>query len=382
MEESKNKKRKSWFAFILLAVLLGFLAGMTGEIVTRYYFSNLAFFRDLYFTDMTNTAQRDIVIRDPKKVVVEQDLRIDQLKNDIQPSVVNIYQKRISSQEELNNVFLPKDLLGQAVVMTSDGWLMTTENVVANINNAVAVSNDKKIYSIEKLVNDPDTNMVWIKVDAQNLAVIDFADISELNDGYQVYIYNANQDQIKLANIADKKYNLINNVYDLVLSSESLDRYILLDNNYSADNLSSPVFNSTSELIGFLYGTSNTINQVIPINYFQSIINQVLKSEEIKRPYLGINYLDLSQTDGLSEEQRQGQSNGALIIAGKTGIAIKEDSPLYGKLVAGDILLSIEDQRINQTNDLVDILLEYKSGQQVLIKYMHENEEKELNVIL
>ncbi len=382
MEKETSKKRNGLFTFIILAVILGFLAGITGELVMRYYLSNLAFFRDLYFTDPANIGQRDIVIRDPKKVVVEQNLRIEQLKHEIEPSVVSIYQKRNSSENVLDNVFLPSDFLGQAVVMTSDGWLMTTASVITNINSAVIVAHDKEIYTIEDMVNDPETKMVWLKIDAQNLAVMDFAKISEINDGHQVYVFSSDTNQIDLAIIKDKKNLVVNNAFDLVISSESLDRQILLSDNFSADYLSSPVFNAKSELIGFLYGSGNTINTVIPINYFESIISQVLKSEEIKRPYLGINYLNLTDIDGLLADQRQNQENGALIIADKSGLAIKEKSPLLSELVEGDILLSIEDQQISQSHDLVDLLLEYKTGQQVLLKYLHENETKEINITL
>ena len=84
----------------------------------------------------------------------------------------------------------------------------------------------------------------------------------------------------------------------------------------------------------------------------------------------------------MSEEARQGIEEGALIWTDKTGLAIEEDSPLAEKLVKGDIIISIEDQKINRSNDLLDILLEYKSQQEISLKYLHDREEQEISIIL
>ncbi len=378
--ENKPKTRLNFIGFIVLAIIIGFLAGISGEFFTRYYLSNLAFFRELYFTEQADVGQREIIIRDPRKVVVEQDLRLDQLKKEIQSSVVGIYEKK-AGKTLLDKIFLPQDYLGQAIVLTSDGWLISTDKSVSGAKENLVVSYNKKIYEIEKIVEDNLSSLVFIKIEAQNLPVVKLANFDAITDGQQVFVYNSYLNQLNLANIQDKRYKDIGDKYDLISSSEILDKRILLNQTFNNQFKASPVVNFQGEIIGLLAGQGE-INKAIPIHYIDPIISQILKEEEIKRSYLGVNYLNLSQIYGLSKEDRQGLKNGALIWPDQSGKAILSDSPLVDQLEAGDIITEIEDQKIDQDKDLLDLLLEYKSGQEILIKYVHEGEEAELSVFL
>lgn len=380
-EIKKNKTIKGFLGIIVIVIIVGFLAGITGEFFTRYYLSNITFFRDLYFTDLSNIGQRDIVIRDPRKVIVEQDLRVDQLKNEVKQLIVGIFKSK-TGNTLLDQVLLPEDYLGQAVILTSDGWLIATQNIVTNINSNIIISYNKKIYTIEKLITDDLTGIVFIKINAQNLPVIKMADWENITDGQQVIVYNSYYDQLNLANILDKNYKQINNKFEVVSSSEELDKFILLNKTFTREFKGSPLINFQGKIIGFLDSQNNVLNQAIPIHYIVPIISQILKNETISRPYLGLNYLNLNLIYGLTQEQRQGAESGALIWADRTGEAIKSDSPLFNILEAGDIIISLEDQKVNDKQDLLDIILEYKTGQEISLKYLHEEKEEEVSIIL
>ncbi len=379
MEENKNnKKRFNFTLFIIVAVVLGFIAGISGEFFTRYYLSNFAFFRDLYFTESTDTGSREIVISQPKKVVVEQDLRIEQVKNEMQPTVVGIYKKKPISDSALNKIFLPSDYLGQAVILTSDGWLISSSNSLSATGNNLVVTYNKKVYEIEKMVKDDLSGLVFIKIAAQNLPVVQIANFENIIVGQQVFVYNSYLDQLDLANISNKRDKQITSKFDFVSSSQVLDKYLLLTKQFGAEFEGSPVINGEGEVVAILSGD----NQAIPIYYISPIISQILKGEEVKRPYLGVNYIDLSQVYGLTEEERQNLETGALLWPDNNGIAISPDSPLADQLEIGDIITSFEGQKISADKDLVDILLEYKTGQEVTLKYFHQGQEQEINITL
>jgi len=375
---STKKKTSIKILLVILVIVVAFIAGISGEIITKLYLSKISFLRDLYFTDLSNLGQKDIIIQEAKTVVVEQDLRVEQLKNSLQPVVVGIYKAKKQSQNSLDNVYLPADYLGQAMVLTSDGWLITTSNVASSKTNLVAVPFNKKIYPIEDLIIDQATDIVFLKIKAQNLPIINFEDSDNLLNGQQVLVYNIFSDRIQAANILEKRYQAINNKYDYLNSSEALNRLILLDQSFAANYQAAPVFDFNGQIVGVLVNRDKQFNQVIPIQFISPIINQVLKGEQISRPYLGINYLNIASTYGLSEETRQNQEKGALILADLKGVAIKADSPLKDKLQSGDIILQIEDQVIDQDQCLADILLEYKSGQQLNLKYLRDNQTQDL----
>jgi serine protease Do len=295
---------------------------------------------------------------------------------------LGLYKKSKASTALLDNVFVPNDLLGQVFVLTSDGWLITSIDAVNWPKDEMVVYYNGKNYPIDKIIKDDLSKIVFLKINIQNLPVIKMADLQKATNGQQIFIYNSYFDRISIGSISDKSFKSLVNKYDLVLSSQALDKYILLNDDFSAEVAGSPVFNLSGEIIGLLDGNYNNSSKVIPINYISPIINQVLKGEVTQRPYLGVYYLDLSTVWGLGEEDRQKAENGALIWSNKNGIAIAADSPLTGKLVKGDIITSIENQILDENNDLADLLLSYKSGQEIRLKYLHEGKENEINITL
>jgi len=311
MNKEIKKNKLNNLTLIIVVLFLGFFAGITGEIFTKYYLSNLTFFRDLYFIDQNGTGQREIIIRDPKKVVVEQDLRVEQIKNEIQPAVVSLYQNKQSKPTLLDKVFLPSDFLGQAVVLTSDGWLISSSGaVVSDHDNLTVVGYNKDIYKVEKIIKDNLTDIVFLKIDAQNLPVVKFTDFSNVINSQQVLVYNSYLQQIDLTNIQNKSYEELVNKYDFITSTGSLSKNILLNQQFSADYYQgAAVFDMQGEVIGLIFGDNKILTQAVPVHYIDPIISQVLKEEEIKRPNLGINYLNISQIQGLTEDERRGIDN-------------------------------------------------------------------------
>ena len=384
MENEQNKSRFSWkrITFILILIIISFMAGISGEFLGRVYLSNLSYFRDFYFTTPANLNQGEIVISQPRKVVVEQTLRLNQVKNDIQTSVLGIYKKKNATNTLLDKIFLSQDYIGQAIVLTSDGWLIARTNMDINPKEYVIAGSNQKIYKIDKVIEDEETKINFIKIQAQNLPVVKLADFNQVNYGEQVVAYNNFFDNLSLVNIESKNYKKLSNKFDFVSSTQNFDKFILLDKNFSYDYFGTPIFNLQSELLGFIISREGNTSQAVPINYINPIINQVLKDQAIKRVYLGINYIDLSRAVGLDENDRQKQNFGAMIWPNENGVAIASDSPLFNKLVKGDIIISIENQALDFNTDLTNLLLEYNSGQEIKIKYLHEQKDEELNVVL
>jgi len=378
---NKENKQKHWWrpvVIIFLIILAGFVAGIGGELFTRYYLANNSFFSDLYFTEQANVGQKEIVINEPRKVVVEQNLRIDQIKNDVQPILAGIYRKKTATKNALDSAFLPTDYLGEAAVLTSDGWLISTQNTNVAAKYSVIVTNTKRIYEIEKVVTDTVTGIVFIKINVQNLPVIKISDNANITNGANVILYNNNSDKIELAQILNKRYKNMDDKYDYVYSTQILDRLILLDKDFNPSYRGTAVFDFQGNVIGLV----KSDNLVIPISYIKPIISNVLKDEKIQRPYLGLNYINIAEVYGLSETQTQNQQKGALIWNNAAGKSIASDSPLFNKLTKGDIITKIENQNIDKDNNLNDILLEYKIGQEVKIKYFRDGQEGELSVII
>jgi len=288
---------------IIVFILIAFSAGIFGEFFTRTYLANMAFFRDFYFTQADNLGQRDLIISQPQKVVVEQDIRLNQLANEIRPSVLGIFIKKKVSKNLSDNLYLVSDMVGQSFVLTSDGWLISSAATITGSKDDFVIYYNNKIYPIEKIVKDDLTRTVFIKINAQNLPVIKLADLQKVFNGQQIFIFNSYYQQVNLANIVDRSYRPIHEKNDLIISSQDLNKRILTDKNFPANLIGSPVFNLDGEIVGLYDQAGINNSQVIPINFISSVINQVLKDEKIQRPYLGIYYINLNKTVSLNINQ-------------------------------------------------------------------------------
>lgn len=376
MEKSKNQSLKR-ISLVLALIIIAFLGGILGELFTRTYLSQLDFFRDFYFTGADTLGQRDLIISQPKKVVVEQDLRLNQLAGEIRPSVLGIYNKKKEGKNFSDNLYLASDLSGQAFVLTSDGWLISSAAALPGTKDNYAVYYNYKVYDIEKVIKDEMTGAAFIKINAQNLPVIKLADIQNVFNGQQTFIYNSYYQQIHLANIIDDSYRTVREKNDLIVFSQDLDKRIIVDNDFGADLIGSPVFTLEGEIAGIYEKSGTGTSSIIPINFVSSIINQVLKDEKLTRPYLGIYYIDLSKAVSLNDNQGQiAVSKGAYVQS------VAADSPIFDIIVKGDIIISLENQELDSNNDLVDLLMAYKAGQEVRLKFRHLDKDQEISVIL
>jgi serine protease Do len=377
METNKPKHNTLKRVFIISAfILIAFIAGIFGEFITRTYLSNMAFFRDFYFTETDNLGQRDLIISQPKKVVVEQDIRLTQLASEVKPSVLGIYYNRKAGSALSDNLFLAADMVGQAFVLTSDGWLISSTSALSDSKDNFIIYYSNKAYPIEKIVRDELIDTAFIKINAQNLPVIKLADLQNVTNGQQIFVFNSYYQQINLANIIDRSYIQVRDKSDLILSSENLEKRILSDKIFPANLVGSPVFNLEGEIVGLYDKSGPATSQIIPINLISSVVNQVLREEKLTRPYLGVYYVNLNRAVSINNSDQNMPSKGAYIQS------VSADSPLTAVLVKGDIILSVENQDLDANNDLADLLMGYKTGQEIKLKYQHLDKEEELNVIL
>ena len=376
IEATKPKTLKRGL-FILALVLIAFLAGILGELFTRTYLAKMAFFRDFYFTETDNLGQRDLIISQPKKVVVEQDIRLNQLATEIRPSVLGIYYEKKAGKSFSDNLYLASDLAGQSFVLTSDGWLISSARAIPGSKDDVIIYYNNKAYPIEKIVKDDLIGTVFIKINAQNLPVIKLADSQNISNGQHIFVFNSYYQQVNLANILDRSYLPVREKNDLIVSSQDLSKRILGDKIFSANLTGSPVFSLDGEIVGLYDQSGASTSQIIPINLVSSIVNQVLKGEKLSRPYLGINYINLNKAVSVNNAQAFNVPNKGVYVQ-----SVLADSPLYNIVVKGDIILSLENQDLDANNDLVDLLMGYKTGQEIKLKYQHLDKEQEIKVIL
>ena len=369
------------------------LSGLVGAVIARVYVLEKAFNVPLlgeinlsgnYF------GQQGLVIRGAKKVIVEQNTKALETINSANNSIVAIFEKKKITDEKLDknikniieSAYNLKDEVGQGLVITSDGWIIssytpklynndiatkTKESIIASY---VIIDNNKKIYSIEKIILDTVTGYSFWKIQANDLPVKVFVEAKNVHNGQMVLAINWNGSSF-LSTIVEKNKD----DEKLYKTSDNFFNKIKLAAVPGDDFWGSFIFNLNSDLIALIgnKGEIRLISDLAPC------IDCLLGGEKIKYPELGINYLDLSDFVFNKDDINKG----ALIYSDETGMAVKKGS-LAEKagLETGDIILSINNILLDETNKLENILKHFSVKDEILIKYSRDNKEFEVKIVL
>lgn len=115
----------------------------------------------------------------------------------VSPSVVNIYTSKTLRfspavreylREMLGDDRVPRErreqALGSGIIVSSDGYILTNNHVVEGAEEVkVALSDEKTVYDAKIIGTDPQSDVAVVKVPAENLPAITFADSGKIEVG-------------------------------------------------------------------------------------------------------------------------------------------------------------------------------------------------------
>ena len=380
-------------------VLCSLAGGVLGEIVTRVYF--LKDFSVPYLSsdlniNALNSNRSNLVIQDAKKVVVNEDVKITETLSSLNPSLIGIFKEvsvststTTSTKAVVNNkTVASKDAIPAnadyyqldkpyltGLAITADGWAMLSLPSALKKDfkpyGLVAITSDRQVYKLDQInsiANIPgDIYLVHLS-GAQNLAVKKNVLRTDLSLGQSVLVVkNAGSVWPTSLISIDKGQKAI--------SSDSLALNISLAGNLADSQEHSFIFNLNGDLVGVIDEQKN----VVPIFAYDYFLQSTLKKDVLPRPYLGVNYLDLSVVKPLNINL----AKGAWLSATPDKAAVLKDSPAaLAGLQAGDVITWIDNQEINSFNDLADVISAYKAGSSITVTYQRNNQEQETKVTL
>ncbi len=369
----KNKSDNLNLKVLAIALLFGIVGGIGADLLLRFYF-----FKDTASV-ISNSGELNLssglyagsnfVIQDPKKVVVNQDLKIQETVNAANDSLVGFFKRLPESKtsEEFNKAdyydLSKPEFAGMS--LTADGWIMVESqklNAKFPLKDYVAISKDKKIYSLDQILEYKKQN-VWMVhlAGANNLLVKTLSASENLSVGQMLLAVNWNNDAAlnSIVSLPAKQ--------QAVKSSDRLIETILLGEALDARFKGAWLFGLGGDLVALV----NDELQVMPVANMNSAIYSFLKTKQFSTPLLGVNYISLSNL-APSASNKLAQ-NGAVVFPDESKVAVAKGSPAEkAGIKTGDIIISIDNIEINGDHDLGVTIQSYHPGDTVTVKYLRK----------
>jgi S1-C subfamily serine protease len=271
---------------------------------------------------------------------------------------------------------------GSGSVIDDQGHILTNYHVIEGAQKLSASLGGDKTYPATVVGGDPDTDLAVIKIDAprEQLTIVPFGDSDRLVVGQKV---------LAIGNPFGFDRTLTTGVISglqrpiRARNGRPIEGAIQTDASINPGNSGGPLLDSHGRMIGINSqilspsGASAGVGFAIPVSIAKRIVPELIKNGVIRRPKLGITPYDIKGID--RNQVRLPVSEGVMVYsmdpnsgAAAAGLrALKETED--GDVILGDIIVSIDGEKVSSNDDLFRILDKYKVGDTVKVEVARDN---------
>ncbi len=356
------------FGVIVATLLIGSMAGFFGFVIAANVppttpvigrLNVVALFEDAREETLLSTRQStgSVVKKSPR--VIEQ--------------IVTVY----NGLPLLNS---PADLLGNAVVLTSDGWMVmptallpegvpavNEESVVSETPNFVVVDEEGKTYStILQRMDDPVTGLTFFQVaNTIDLSVVSFPSDFNYSVGQNVSVikkgaagYVVYRDQIA----GENDLNLT------VHTTASANSSFVIDTGATQYSIGSPVFSGNGDLLGIMMEKG----VMIPSSFLKGAVDSIVQNSEIQRTSLVVEYVNIRSLTDQDRTELGLPDNGLYVVS----------APGTDVLKKGDVITKVSNDFVTDSFDLSGYFHSRPVGSSLYLTRVRNEVEETIELVL
>lgn len=317
-------------------------------------------------------------------------------------NTINVFQNNVRSVVNVTNIriarrrgfFFDFDALeipagaGSGFVWDKKGHIVTNSHVVADGDSFfVTFHKDKKQYKAKLVGMEPNKDIAILKL-------LEFpAKLTPITAGTSKDLV-VGQKALAIGNPFGLDHTITTGIVSALgrkipgFGGVKIHGMIQTDSSINPGNSGGPLLDSSGNLIGIntmIYsqsGSSSGVGFAVPVDTIKRIVPQLIKHGKVIRPGLGIGVLDdyMKEQFGVKEgivikyvDERGGAAKAKLRGMGRDR---------YGRYYVGDIIISIDGVKINEFDDIYQILDKHKVGDRIEVEYRREGKLKKTKVKL
>ena len=250
---------------------------------------------------------------------------------------------------------------GSGVIIRGDGYIVTNNHVVQGASKVEVTLNNNKVYEAKVIGTDPVTDVALIKIEAEYLPIVPFADSDQLRLGEWVLaIGSPLGEQLRgtiTAGIVSAKGRSMPNY-----SGEfKIESFIQTDAAVNPGNSGGALVNKKGELVGIntaivsQTGAYSGYSFAVPSNIVKKVVGDLIDFGSVKRARLGVAMSPV--TEKIAEEMKLSSLEGVYINE-----IVKGGAADKAGVKTGDILLKVDETVIKSPSALQEKVNSYHPG--------------------
>jgi serine protease Do len=267
--------------------------------------------------------------------------------------------------------------LGSGFTIEYEGskYILTNHHVVEGAISIRVTYPDGKMFVAELIGEDPELDLAVLRIKDTNLPTVELGDSDEIEIGDWV---------VAIGNPLGLRHTVTAGIISALDRDVPrpdgrghLRNLIQTDAAINPGNSGGPLVNAQGEVIGIntaIFLNTEGINFAVPINSVKKVLAQLIGQGRVIRAWLGVYIQEL--TPALAEQFGVEPDSGVLVSD------IVKGAPAEGVLLQGDIILSVNGQRVKNTDELQNAIMHRQVGEKVTLRVIRDGEEITVEVTL
>ena len=271
----------------------------------------------------------------------------------------------VTTQDENSHAELGR-VLGTGIIMSADGYILTSAHVIKNGTSIKVSLSDKQRFTAEVIGSDRFSDLAVIKIKAQNLKVPKFGQVSALRPGDWAIAIGSPlgfEHSVSLGIISALSRSINDPAFHSRIDLIQTDAAI------NPGSSGGPLLNINGEIVGVntaIRADAQGISFSIPVDEARKVVKQLIEHGEIPRPYLGVHMRDINPY--LAQLFKLAPTVKGVLVA---QVVPKGPFEKAG-LAPGDVLQKVEGHAVETAVDVRKILGDKKPGETLDVVYLHK----------
>ncbi len=276
--------------------------------------------------------------------------------------------RQFFGEEFFHRFQMPRDRressLGSGVIVSSDGYIVTNNHVVAKADEIKVLLNDKREFTGKVVGTDPKSDLAVIKISAKDLPVVPWGDSDTLEVGEYVLAignpFGLNQTVTQ---------GIVSAVGRANVGIADYEDFIQTDAAINPGNSGGALVNARGQLVGIntaIFSRSGGymgIGFAVPSNMTRAVMDSLLKGGKVVRGWLGVSIQDV--TPDLAKQFGLKETRGALVSE------IIPDSPAAAAgIQGGDVITAFNGKTVDSTSTLRNTVAQTPVGRTVKVELL------------